>query len=32
MTDGRLVTGQNPGSSKEVAQALLAALRNNTAQ
>ena len=32
MTDGRLVTGQNPGSSKEVAQALLAALRNNTPQ
>ncbi|CAM2743972.1 type 1 glutamine amidotransferase domain-containing protein [Janthinobacterium lividum] len=29
MTDGRLVTGQNPGSSKEVAQALLTALRNN---
>lgn len=32
MTDGRLVTGQNPGSSKEVAQALLTALRNNTPQ
>lgn len=32
MTDGRLVTGQNPGSGKEVAQALLAALRNNTPQ
>lgn len=28
LTDGRLVTGQNPGSSKEVAQALLAALQN----
>lgn len=29
ITDGRLVTGQNPGSSKEVAQALLKALRKN---
>ncbi|MDC7718672.1 type 1 glutamine amidotransferase domain-containing protein [Vogesella sp. DC21W] len=28
LTDGRFVTGQNPGSSKEVAQALLAALQN----
>lgn len=27
LTDGRIVTGQNPGSSKEVAQALLAALQ-----
>ena len=27
LTDGRIVTGQNPGSSKAVAQALLAALR-----
>ena len=26
LTDGRIVTGQNPGSSKEVARALLAAL------
>ena len=26
--DGRFVTGQNPGSSKEVAQALLATLQN----
>jgi putative intracellular protease/amidase len=28
VTDGRIITGQNPGSSKEVAQALLAALQN----
>ncbi|UMR29765.1 type 1 glutamine amidotransferase domain-containing protein [Massilia sp. MB5] len=28
VTDGRIVTGQNPGSSKEVAQALLNALGN----
>ncbi|MDN2676247.1 type 1 glutamine amidotransferase domain-containing protein [Janthinobacterium sp. SUN033] len=32
LTDGRLVTGQNPGSSKEVAQALLKALENNKLQ
>lgn len=29
VTDGRLVTGQNPNSSKEVAQEVLAALRQN---
>ncbi|MFC3530818.1 type 1 glutamine amidotransferase domain-containing protein [Vogesella facilis] len=31
LTDGRLVTGQNPGSSKAVAQALLAALQQQAA-
>ncbi len=30
VTDGRFVTGQNPGSSQEVALALLAALKNGT--
>ena len=29
MTDGRRVTGQHPGASKEVAQAPLTALRTN---
>ncbi|MBA4709078.1 type 1 glutamine amidotransferase domain-containing protein [Aquitalea aquatica] len=28
VTDGRIITGQNPGSSKEVAQALLTTLQN----
>lgn len=29
LTDGRIITGQNPGSSKAVAQALLAALQDS---
>ncbi|MDN2710236.1 hypothetical protein O0880_12475 [Janthinobacterium sp. SUN118] len=32
ITDGRFVTGQSPGSGKEVAQALLKALQNNKPQ
>ncbi|WP_200896060.1 type 1 glutamine amidotransferase domain-containing protein [Chromobacterium vaccinii] len=32
LTDGRLITGQNPRSSKALAQALLAALRNEPAR
>lgn len=32
LTDGRLITGQNPRSSKALAQALLAALRNAQAR
>lgn len=32
ITDDRFVTGQNPGSSKEVAQALLKARQNNKPQ